>query len=123
MFFAMTWILALTLLAIWSVAIWVLHALVLWSLTNVGALVEQPQHMQALPEWIAIWLPPDWVLAFKAITAGVLPMVESALAVLPSATLWVTPLAWMSWGLGLVILVGGGLAVSALIAMTRKAAA
>ena len=123
MLIAMTWILAVTLLAIWSVAVWVLHALVHGSLTHVGALVDQPQHLEALPEWIAVWLPPDWVLTFKAITAAVLPVVESAFSVLPSAAHWLTPLAWVSWGLGLVIVVGGGLAVTALISMTRRAAA
>jgi len=123
MFFALTWFLALTLLTIWSVTVWVLHALVLWSLTQVGALADQPQQMKALPEWVTIWLPPDWMVAFKAITAAVLPVVDSALSVLPSAANWLTPLAWVSWGIGLVILLGGGLAVTALISMTRRAAA
>lgn len=123
MFFALTWFLALTLLAIWSVTVWVLHALVLWSLTQVGALADQPQQMEALPEWVTIWLPPDWMVAFKAITAAVLPVVDSAFSLLPSAANWLTPLAWVSWGMGLVILLGGGLAVTALISMTRRAAA
>ena len=123
MFFAMTWILVLAFLAIWSAVVSGVHALVLWSLAGVGGLVDQPQHMATLPGWIAVWVPPDWDLAFKAITEAVLPMVESALSALPSAAQWLTPLAWMSWGIGVLVLVGAGLAVTALISLTRRAAA
>ena len=123
MFFAITWFLVLTLLAIWSVSVWVSHSLVFWSLTHVGALVDRPQHAEALPGWIAIWIPPEWAVTFQAITEAVVPVVESALSALPSAAQWLTPLAWISWGIGLLILVGAGLAVTALISMTRRAAA
>ena len=123
MFFAITWFLVLTLLAIWSVSVWVMHSLVHWSLTGVGALVDQPQQLATLPGWLALWVPPEWVAALQALTTAVVPMVESVLSVLPSADVWLTPLAWISWGIGLLILAGAGLAVSALIAMTRKASA
>jgi hypothetical protein len=125
MLYIVSWFFVLTLLAIWSACIWIAHSLASWSLTGIGSVVGQTQHIDRLPipDWIAAWIPPDLVLALKATSAGVLPWVESALNALPSVGSWLSPLAWTVWGVGLVILAVGAALLHALISVSRRAAA
>ena len=124
MLHAISWFLALALLLIWTACVWVLHSLAAWSLTGVGAMVGQSQQIDRLtvPGWIDVWIPSDLILTFKTTAANVLPWIESALSVLPSVGVWLTPLAWIVWGVGLVILMIGAAALHALISVTRRAA-
>lgn len=124
MLHAISWFLALALLLIWTACVWVLHSLAVWSLTGVGAMVGQSQQIDRLtvPGWIDVWIPSDLILTFKTTAANVLPWIESALSVLPSVGVWLTPLAWIVWGVGLVILMIGAAALHALISVTRRAA-
>lgn len=124
MLHAISWFLALALLLIWTACVWVLHSLAVWSLTGVGAMVGQSQQIDRLtvPGWIEVWIPSDLILTFKTTAANVLPWIESALSVLPSVGAWLSPLAWIVWGVGLVILMVGAAALHALISVTRRAA-
>jgi len=87
-------------------------------------MVGQSQQIDRLtvPGWIEVWIPSDLILTFKTTAANVLPWIESALSVLPSVGAWLSPLAWIVWGVGLVILMVGAAALHALISVTRRAA-
>lgn len=124
MLVSISWLLVLAVIAAWSAGVWALHFLVVWSLSGAGALAEPSQKLEtlALPPWIEVWLPADGLLAFQSAVKVFLPWVESALAALPQAVAWLSPLAWLVWGFGFLILLGGGAVVHGLIAMTRKAA-
>lgn len=124
MLYAISWFLILALLATWSACIWVLHSLAVWTLTGVGAMAGQTQQIDRLPipGWIDVWIPSDLILTFKTTAAIVLPWVESALSVLPSVGVWFAPLAWIVWGVGLVIFMVGAVALHALISVTRRTA-
>ncbi len=124
MLVSISWFLVLAVIAAWSAGVWALHFLVVWSLSGAGALAEPSQKLEtlALPPWIEVWLPADGLLAVQSAVKVFLPWVESALAALPQAVAWLSPLAWLVWGFGFLILLGGGAVVHGLIAMTRKAA-
>jgi len=111
------------LLAIWSTGVWVLHSLLVWSMSGAGALAEQTHRLEsvALPAWLAQWPPPEWLVGFKAAAMGLLPWLESALSALPSAATWLSPLAWVVWAIGLLVLAGGAAIGQALIWSARRA--
>lgn len=122
MFYAISWFLVLTLLAAWTAWVWFLHSFAIWSLTGVAELVGQTQPMEPppLPGWMSLWVPPELFLAFKSAAAAVSPFVESVLSALPSPALWLSPLAWAAWGIGLVILLAVAAAMHALITLIRR---
>ncbi len=124
MLYSVLWIVMLVLLAIWSTGIWVLHSLLVWSMSGAGALAGQAQRLDSvnLPDWLVLWLPPEWALALTAAASSLLPWLESALSVLPSAATWLSPLAWLVWAIGLLILAVGAAIGQALIWTTRRAA-
>lgn len=123
MLYAISWFLVLALLATWSMGIWLLHGLAVWSLTGVDALASQSQQLDrfSIPAWVGLWVPDDLILAFKVSAAAVLPWLEAALSALPSLAGWLGPLAWTVWGVGLLFLALGAVALHVLSSMTRKA--
>jgi hypothetical protein len=124
MLVSISWFLVLAVIAAWSAGVWALHVLVVWSLSGAGALAGPSQKLEilALPPWIEVWLPAEGWLAFQSAVKAFLPWVESALTALPQAVAWLSPLAWLVWGIGFLILLGGGAVVHGLIALTRRAA-
>jgi len=122
MLYLVIWSGVVLLLAIWSVFVWLLHALTAWSLEHAAALGQPMSWLEqiALPAWVTVWLPADALTALKASVAAAWPWVESMLELLPDLAGGLGVLAWVVWGLGLfLLLVGAGL-VHLFVAWTRK---
>ena len=68
MLYSISWFLVLAVIAAWSTGVWAPHALVVWSLSSVGALAGPTQKLEALalPRWIEVWVPADGFTAFKS---------------------------------------------------------
>ena len=113
------------LLALWSTCVWALHVIAQWSFASMGTLAGQSSPTQSLPvpAWLEMWIPAGLMLDIKSTAAAVSPWIESAMSALPSLAGWLTPLAWMVWGVGFVLLALGAAALHALIAMAHREAA
>lgn len=124
MLLAIAWFVVLALLAVWSMCVWLLHSIAVWSTTGAGSLVAQSKQIDslALPNWVGVWVPPELMLALKSSVSTALPFVESALGALPAATAWLSPLAWIVWGFGALLLVAVGAVVHVAMSMMRKRA-
>ena len=124
MLLALAWFVVLALLAFWSMCVWLLHSIAVWSTTGAGSLVAQSKQIDslALPNWVGVWVPPELMLALKSSVSTALPFVESALGALPAATAWLSPLAWIVWGFGALLLIAVGAVVHVAMSMMRKRA-
>ena len=124
MLLALAWFVVLALLAVWSMCVWLLHSIAVWSTTGAGSLVAQSKQIDslALPNWVGVWVPPELMLALKSSVSTALPFVESALGALPAATAWLSPLAWIVWGFGALLLIAVGAAIHVAMSMMRKRA-
>ena len=124
MLLALAWFVVLALLAAWSMSVWLLHSIAVWSTTGAGSLVAQSKQIDglALPNWVGVWVPPELMLALKSSVSTVLPFVESALGALPTATAWLSPLAWIVWGFGALLLLAVGAVINVAMSMMRKRA-
>lgn len=124
MLLALAWFVVLALLAVWSMCVWLLHSIAVWSTTGAGSLVAQSKQIDslALPNWVGVWVPPELMLALKSSVSTALPFVESALGALPAATAWLSPLAWIVWGFGALLLIAVGAVVHVAMSMMRKRA-
>jgi hypothetical protein len=79
-----------------------------------GELVAMP-----VPQWIALWLDPAWV---QAMQSGLLWALEAGRGWLPlagSAAGWLVPLVWVTWALGLLVLLAGAAGVHLLVRRLR----
>ena len=74
-----------------------------------------------LPPWVALWIDPSLLQALQATLAWTLGWMQSALPFAGTLVGWLVPLAWVGWGLGLVVLLG--LAAVGHLWWSRRAAA
>jgi hypothetical protein len=117
MFYTITWLLMALLLALWSVAAWVLHALAQWSGLHAGALSGLPQQLGTLPA--PDWLTPVMQESWSALLASFNPLFESVLAFAPALLTLLMPAIWLVWALGAVLLVALGIGLTVLIRLAR----
>jgi len=121
MLYALTWLFIFSLLAIWSLAAWSLHAIAVWAVSNAGTLTGTALGVEGLrlPTWLVPWVPPEIAQAMTSALSGLAPVVESLLQAAPAVAGGLTFATWVIWGLGgaLLVLLGAGLHL--LVAMWR----
>ena len=122
MFYALSWFVIVALLALWSLAAWALHAVVVWTVSHAGALSGAASGVGgiALPDWLAPWVPTELVQAITQLMAGLEPLVDSLLQAAPALAGGLTIAAWVVWAIGGVLLLLRGAGLHVLIALWRR---
>jgi hypothetical protein len=122
MFYALSWFAVASLIALWSLAAWALHAVAVWSVSSVGTLSGAASGVGsiALPDWLAPWVPTELAQAATQMAAGLGPLVDSLLQDVPFLAGGLTVVAWVVWAIGGVLLLVLGAALHLLIAMWRR---
>jgi hypothetical protein len=125
MLYMISWFAVLSLIALWSLGAWGLHALSTWGAANADGLIgaTMPDGLP-LPALLEPWISPELVQALTALLAGLKPALETALSLLPALAGGLSFLVWGLWGLGCLLLLILGLGLHSLIAMlSRRASA
>lgn len=105
----------------WSLACWGLHRWLTGPARGAGdpaawiAWLEQWR----IPVWLAEALPMVSITALKAWLTAWGPWLESLLARAPGLLAWLSPLLWLGWALGLLVLAVLGVAGSVLVVALR----
>lgn len=122
MFYAISWILVVSLLALWSLGVWGVQAVGAWTLTQAGALGTAPPSIEGLqlPAWLGAWLPPELVQGLIGMLSGLGPLIDSLLQAMPALAGGLTVLAWVIWAVGAVLLLILGAVLHGLIAVWRR---
>jgi hypothetical protein len=122
MFYILSWLIVLVLLAFWSLGAWALQAITLWSTANAGTLSGHTKVIEDLqvPAWLTVWLPAEWVSAFKSIAMTTVPWVESALSHAPALGSGLSVAIWVLWGVGAALLLLLGALLHGVVAMLRR---
>lgn len=124
MYYALSWFFVSSLIGIWSLASWALHAITVWSAANVGALATPADISERLvaPGWMAAWIPPEAVPALKSMLAALSPAMETASSYAPSWAGGLSIAIWVLWGIGCLILLAlGGLSHVAFAILRKRA--
>ena len=122
MFYALSWVLVFSLLALWSLAAWAFHSITTWTVANAGVLAEGSGVTQGLrlPDWLAPWVPPELVLALDTMVAALAPAIKGLLGWAPALESGLSVAVWVAWGIGSVLLIALGFLATALIAFVRR---
>lgn len=111
MFYALSWFVVFSLLALWSLAAWAFHAVAVWAWSNSTALAGAATGAVStteglwIPAWLAPWLPQEAVQAMSAMLLGLAPAVQGLLQATPSLVGGLGVATWVIWGLGSMLLV------------------
>ncbi len=125
MFYAISWFVSLSLLAVWSLLCWGVHAFTVWAMSSAGALVAGAAgatSVQAmlLPAWLQGWMPPELLRSLEGWITSAGPMLQAALESVPALGGAVTVLAWGIWGLGAVVLIALAVGLHVLIRLLQR---
>ena len=122
MFYAITWFVVASLIALWSLAAWALHSIAVWTVSNAGALAGAAPGTGtwSLPAWLAPWVPPELAPWVRQLLAGLGSVVDGLLQTAPALAGAVTVATWGVWGIGSLLLVMLGAGLHLLIALWRR---
>lgn len=122
MLYAVSWFVVASLLALWSLFTWAVHAVSVWAVSQAGALsgVASGTVSVSLPAWLALWVPPGLTQALTDWASQLGPLLDSLLQAIPSLAGGLTVLAWVVWAIGAVLLMLTGAGLHALIAWWRR---
>ena len=122
MFYALSWVVVLGLLALWSLGAWAFHALAVWAVSNAGSLSGAASGVEGLrlPDWLALWVPPEMVQPVMSLLSGLAPLVDSLLQTMPALAGGLSVATRVIWGIGSVLLVLLGAGLHLLIALWRR---
>ena len=122
MFYALSWFFVASLIAVWSLAAWALHAVVLWTVSNAGSLKGGASGASSVsvPEWLVPWMPAEAEQWVSQLLAGLGHVVDSLLQAAPALAGGVTATAWVIWSTGSVLLVLLGAGLHLLNALWRR---
>lgn len=124
MFFALSWMVVLVLIGLWSLSAWALHAASTWAVAHAGALADPAGAMAGagldLPAWLAPWIPPEALQMLDSLRTALAPMLEGLLGMMPALAGGLSVAVWVLWALGTVLLVVLGVVAHVLIATVRR---
>ncbi len=125
MFYAISWFVSLSLLAIWSLLCWGVHAFTVWAMSSAGALATGAAgaaSVQAvlLPAWLQGWIPPELLQTLESWVTSAGPMLQGVLESVPALAGAMTVLAWGIWGLGAIFLLALAVGVHVLISLIKR---
>jgi len=122
MFYALSWLFVIALLALWSLAAWALHAVAVWTVSNAGALTGAASgaSTMALPDWLGPWVPPEVAHWANQTMGGLAPFIDSMLQAAPALAGGLTVATWVIWAIGSVLLVLLGAGLHLIIALLRR---
>jgi hypothetical protein len=124
MFYAFSWFVVFSLLALWSLAAWAFHSIAAWTVSNAGVLAGGAGATEGLrmPDWLAPWVPPEFAPALKSMVSAFTPAIEAMLGWAPALAGGLSTAVWVVWAIGSVLLVVLGFVASGLIAVLRRRA-
>ena len=122
MFYALSWFVVFSLLALWSLAAWAFHSITAWTVSNAGGLTGGSGVIQGMriPDWLAPWIPPELALALDSMALAVTPAIDAVLGWVPALEGGLSVAVWVVWGIGSFLLIVLGFLVTGLIAVLRR---
>lgn len=122
MFYALSWLVVFSLLALWSLTAWAFHSITAWTVANAGVLAGSSGAIEALrvPDWLAPWIPPELALAFASVLSAFTPAIEAVLGWAPALAGGLSVAVWVVWAIGSALLIVLGVVLSGMVAVLRR---
>ncbi len=104
------WSLFALVMLLWTGTALVAVHFVDWTVQTFGNTLPTAQELGAvaeaipLPAWLAVWVDPAWAQIFQAGFGNFIEVVSQSAPFLASAISWLSPLIWVIWGLGALVL-------------------
>ena len=113
MLYIANWSIVLLLFALWSLAAWAFHGLVVWAVTVAPTLTGPAADLSSVPvpAWLLQFLPIEAVQGLIVALTHTWALLAGFLQAAPSVATGVSVVTWTVWGLGSAVLVAVGVGV------------
>ena len=113
MLYIANWSIVLLLFALWSLAAWAFHGLVVWAVTVAPTLTGPAADLSSVPvpAWLLQFLPIEAVQGLIVALTDTWALLAGFLQAAPSVATGVSVVSWTVWGLGSAVLVAVGVGV------------
>jgi hypothetical protein len=122
MFYALNWLVVVSLFMLWSLAAWAFHSIAAWTVSNAGTLAGGAGSFEALqvPVWLAPWIPTEYASSLNSMIASLTPAIQTVLEWAPAVAGGLSIAVWTVWAIGAVLVVALGFLVTGLIAVLSR---
>lgn len=104
------WSLFIVILAIWTGMTLLTVHLVDWIAQTFGTTLPTDLgpvlSTIPVPPWLALWIDPAWIQSIQSNLVGFIETMTQTAPYFASAINWISPLLWVFWGLGALLLLG-----------------
>ena len=110
MLYIANWSIVLLLFALWSLAAWAFHGLVVWAVTVAPTLTGPAADLSSVPvpAWLLQFLPVEAVQGLIVALTDTWALLAGFLQAAPSVATGVSVVSWTVWGLGSAVLLAVG---------------
>ncbi len=116
---ALSWIVFGLLALLWTAGAWVTVEATEWIAQALasGSAVQAARDIASLPlpAWLRLWIDPAWFEALQSLVQWSAGVLGAGLPFAGTAAVWITAAIWITWGLGLVLLLAAATAVHLLL--------
>jgi hypothetical protein len=122
MFYALNWLVVVSLFILWSLAAWAFHSIAAWTVVNAGTLAGGLGAIEALkvPAWLAPWIPSEYTSSLNLMISSLTPAIQNVLEWAPALAGGLSIAVWTVWAIGAVLVIMLGFLVTGLIAVLRR---
>ena len=122
MLYIANWSIVLLLFALWSLAAWAFHGLVVWAVTVAPTLTGPAADLSSVPvpAWLLQFLPIEAVQGLIVALTDTWALLAGFLQAAPSAATGVSVVTWTVWGLGSAVLLAVGVGIHLCVSLWAR---
>lgn len=122
MLYIANWAIVLLLFALWSLAAWAFHGLVVWAVTVAPTLTGPAADLSSVPvpAWLLQFLPVEAVQGLIVALTDTWALLAGFLQTAPSVATSVSVVTWTVWGLGSAVLLAVGAGIHLCVSLWAR---
>ena len=122
MLYIANWTLVMLLFALWSLAAWAFHGVVVWALTVAPSLTGPATDLSSvpMPAWLLQFLPVEAIQGLIVALTETWTLLAGFLQAAPSVASGVTAVTWTVWGVGSAVLLAVGVGIHLCVSLWAR---
>lgn len=122
MLYIANWTFVTLLIALWSLAAWAFHGVVVWAVTKAPSLTGPAADLSSVPvpAWLLQFLPVEAIQGLIVALTETWAMLAGFLQAAPSVATGVSVVTWTVWGLGSAVLLAVGVGIHLCVSLWAR---
>ncbi len=122
MLYIANWTFVTLLIALWSLAAWAFHGVVVWAVTMAPSLTGPAADLSSVPvpAWLLQFLPIEAIQGLIVALTETWTLLAGFLQAAPSVATGVTAVTWTVWGLGSAVLLAVGVGIHLCVSLWAR---